>query len=102
MQKCFVVRVGVFSEKLSKREKGGEYMQLTEQHVISSSDPRYTVIDEAAFKSKNLYNASNYVVRQAFPEGEQWRKQAIKRTLEKRYDTLCFLELYITACEMNR
>ena len=33
-------------------------MQLVEQHVIGKSDPRYTTIDEAAFQSKNLYNAA--------------------------------------------
>jgi hypothetical protein len=32
-------------------------MQLVEQHVINRNDPRYAIIDEAAFKSKNLYNA---------------------------------------------
>jgi hypothetical protein len=41
-------------------------MQLVEQHVIGESDPRYSVIDEAAFKSKNLYNAGNYEVRQSY------------------------------------
>ena len=41
-------------------------MQLVEQHVIDRKDPRYRVIDEAAFKSKNLYNAALYEVRQAF------------------------------------
>ena len=41
-------------------------MQLVEQHVIKRDDPRYAVIDEAAFKSKNLYNAALYEVRQAF------------------------------------
>jgi putative transposase len=41
-------------------------MQLVEQHVIDRKDPRYAVIDEAAFKSKNLYNAALYEVRQAF------------------------------------
>jgi len=41
-------------------------MQLVEQHVIDSKDPRYGVIDEAAFRSKNLYNAALYEVRQAF------------------------------------
>ncbi len=41
-------------------------MQLVEQHIIGSNDPRYRVIDEAAFKSKNLYNAANYEIRQAF------------------------------------
>ncbi len=41
-------------------------MQLVEQHVIDKSDPRYSVIDEAAFKSKNLYNAALYEIRQSF------------------------------------
>src|SRR6266566_4828418 len=41
-------------------------MQLVEQHCISKNHPRYAVIDEAAFKSKNLYNAALYELRQAF------------------------------------
>src|SRR5712692_1406597 len=41
-------------------------MQLVEQHVIDKRDPRYAAIDAAAFASKNLYNAANYELRQAF------------------------------------
>jgi putative transposase len=41
-------------------------MQLVEQHCINKHDPRYSLIDEAAFKSKNLYNAALYEMRQAF------------------------------------
>jgi putative transposase len=41
-------------------------MQLVEQHVIDRNDPRYAIIDAAAFASKNLYNAANYEYRQAF------------------------------------
>ena len=41
-------------------------MQLVERHVIKRADPRFTAIDRAAFASKNLYNAANYVVRQSF------------------------------------
>src|SRR6266550_4029482 len=41
-------------------------MQLVEQHVISKSDPRYAVINRAAFASKNLYNAALYEIRQSF------------------------------------
>ncbi len=41
-------------------------MQLVEQHVIRLTDPRFAAIDAAAFASKNLYNAANYVVRQSF------------------------------------
>ncbi len=41
-------------------------MQLVEQHVIARTDQRYALIDTAAFASKNLYNAANYVVRQSY------------------------------------
>ncbi|HEX2349466.1 MAG TPA: transposase, partial [Ktedonobacterales bacterium] len=41
-------------------------MQLVERHVITPADPRFAPIDRAAFASKNLYNAANYVVRQSF------------------------------------
>jgi len=41
-------------------------MQLVEQHIIDRHDPRYAIIDAAAFASKNLYNAANYELRQAF------------------------------------
>jgi putative transposase len=41
-------------------------MQLVEQHRIDRHDPRFAAIDTAAFASKNLYNAANYLVRQSF------------------------------------
>jgi putative transposase len=41
-------------------------MQLVERHIIKQTDPRYAVIDRAAFASKNLYNAALYEIRQAF------------------------------------
>lgn len=41
-------------------------MQLVEKHLIKKTDPRYAVIDAAAFASKNLYNAALYEIRQAF------------------------------------
>ena len=41
-------------------------MQLVEQHIIKRADHRFAAIDAAAFKAKNLYNAANYLVRQAF------------------------------------
>jgi hypothetical protein len=34
--------------------------------VIDRSDPRFAIVDAVAFKSKNLYNAALYEMRQAF------------------------------------
>ena len=44
-------------------------MQLAERHIIKSTGHRFAQIDELAFKSKNLYNAANYVIRQSFTYG---------------------------------
>ncbi len=44
-------------------------MQLTERHIIKSTEHRFAEIDQLAFKSKNLYNAANYVIRQSFVYG---------------------------------
>jgi putative transposase len=41
-------------------------MQLVEQHIINKQDPRWSKIDAASFLSKNLYNAANYLLRQAY------------------------------------
>jgi len=38
---------------------------LVEQHVIKANDPRFEAIDAAAFAAKNLYNLSNYTIRQS-------------------------------------
>jgi putative transposase len=43
-------------------------MQLVEQHVIKPNSLMWQVIDDAAFASKNLFNAANYVMRQQFFE----------------------------------
>jgi putative transposase len=44
-------------------------MQLAERHIIKSTENRFVEIDGLAFKSKNLYNAANYVIRQSFVYG---------------------------------
>ncbi|MEG4862196.1 MULTISPECIES: RNA-guided endonuclease InsQ/TnpB family protein [unclassified Microcoleus] len=44
-------------------------MQLAERHIIKSTEHRFAPIDELAFKSKNLYNSANYVIRQSFVYG---------------------------------
>jgi putative transposase len=58
-------------------------MQLVEQHVIDRKDPRYTVIDAAAFQSKNLYNAALYEMRQAFfTDGIYFNYHEIQRRMQ--------------------
>src|SRR6266700_2907307 len=58
-------------------------MQLVEQHVIDKNDPRYSVIDAAAFASKNLYNAALYEIRQSFiHEGKYLNYHEVQRRMQ--------------------
>jgi putative transposase len=58
-------------------------MQLTEQYIIKRSDPRFAVIDAAAFKSKNLYNAALYLVRQSYiHEGKYLNYYEVQRRMQ--------------------
>jgi putative transposase len=63
-------------------------MQLVEQHLIKKGDSRYQVIDHAAFASKNLYNAANYEIRQAYIF------QGIYLTYETMYNRMKSHEAY--------
>lgn len=59
-------------------------MHLVETYVIARRDPRYALIDEAALKSKNLYNAGNYEVRQAYiHEGTYLTYQEVQKRLQE-------------------
>ena len=43
-------------------------MKLVEQHIIKSNHKHYKELDKLCLLSKNLYNASLYVIRQHFFE----------------------------------
>ncbi len=41
-------------------------VQRVEQIIIRKSHPKFNVIDQQCFHSKNLYNEANYIIRQKF------------------------------------
>lgn len=43
-------------------------VQRCEQIIIKKEHPKFKIIDEMCFNSKNLYNEANYVIRQEFIE----------------------------------
>lgn len=47
-------------------------VQRAEQIIIKKSHPKYKIIDEMCFHSKNLYNEANYVIRQKFIESGEY------------------------------
>ena len=47
-------------------------MDLVEQHIIGKNHRLYKEIDDLAFKSKNLYNSANYMIRQEFTKTQKY------------------------------
>ena len=50
------------------------YMIVTrvEQHIIRKNDNSWLFIDNMCWKSKNLYNYANYIIRQEFIKNNSW------------------------------
>src|SRR5690242_9049866 len=61
-------------------------MHLVEQHVIARGDQRFAAIDQAAFASKNLYNAALYEVRQAYIFEHRYLNYHAVYALMKRHE----------------
>lgn len=47
-------------------------MNRIEKHIIKSNNKYYKMLDEFCFKSKNLYNYANYIIRQEFINNGKW------------------------------
>jgi putative transposase len=66
-------------------------MPLVEQHIITKADPRWPVIDAASFLSKNLYNAANFIVRQAYIFDHHYLPYLKLDKIMKRHPNYCAL-----------
>lgn len=47
-------------------------MNRVEKHIIKRNNKYYKMLDEYCFKSKNLYNYANYIIRQEFINNSNW------------------------------
>ncbi len=69
-------------------------MQLTEQHIL----PKTAEVDLDCFKSKHIYNASLYVVRQHYFENKEYI--GLKALQEQMKTQECFRELPIKVSQL--
>lgn len=51
-----------------------------EKHIVKSNNKYYSMLDDFCFKSKNLYNHANYIIRNEFIKNGNWIKY---NTLDK-------------------
>jgi putative transposase len=70
-----------------------------EQHQIRKSNPMWKVIDELCFKSKNVYNYGNYIIRQEFINNNNWIRYKDLSKQIKHED--CFKELGSNSAQMT-
>lgn len=47
-------------------------VQRVEKHKLKPNNPYFSMIDEFCFKSKNLYNHANFMVRKEFIDNNKW------------------------------
>lgn len=56
----------------------------TEQTQIKRNHPMWKIIDTFSFRSKNLYNVANYILRQEFINNKRWiRYKELDKMLQK-------------------
>jgi putative transposase len=68
-------------------------MHLVEKYIIKPSNLLYSILDELCFKSKNLYNKANYIVRQNFVNNNTYidyikLQKMLQNTNDKDYRSL--------------
>lgn len=62
-----------------------------EQHVIKKNNINWKLIDELCWKSKNVYNCANYIIRQEFIKNNKWiRYNELDKIMQKQE---CYHEL---------
>ena len=62
-----------------------------EQHQIKRNNPIWKLIDDLCFKSKNVYNCANYIIRQEFINNHKWIKYNELDKLMQQQE--CYYEL---------
>ena len=61
-------------------------MKLVEQHTIRKGHPSYDVLDQEAYRSKNLYNATLYAVRQRYTTDQTYLPYArLNKTFQEEH-----------------
>ncbi|MEH1998305.1 MAG: transposase [Nostoc sp.] len=66
-------------------------MRLVERHIIKTNHKFYKEIDDLAWRSKNLYNYANYLVRQSFIKDSAYLNNVAVFHLVKKHESYAAL-----------
>lgn len=69
-----------------------------EKHIIKPNNKYYSLLDEFCYKSKNLYNYANYIIRQEFINNGKWiRYNNLDKLLKKEGDNFDYKNMPISS-----
>jgi len=71
-----------------------------EQHIIKKNNPDWKIIDELCFKSKNIYNYANYIIRQIFIISNLLKDD--KEITQEQHDFLSFVNENVDKYNVNK
>ena len=70
-----------------------------EKHRINKNHPMFKIIDDLSFRSKNVYNYANYIIRQEFIFNNNWIRYKDLSKQIKHSD--CFMALGSNSAQMT-
>ena len=64
------------------RKRGALYMKTNrvEQHRIKKSHKFFHIIDDLCWKSKNMYNYGNFIIRQEFVKTSKEKEEGLRES----------------------
>lgn len=74
-------------------------MILVEKHIINHNHKYYNILDETAYKAKNLYNATLYAVRQHFFNTNEYLSYA---KIQREFQNAKQFDYYELPCKVSQ
>lgn len=73
-------------------------MNRVEKHIIKPNNKYYSLLDEFCYKSKNLYNCANYIIRQEFINNGKWiRYNSLDKILKQEGNNFDYKNMPISS-----
>lgn len=77
-------------------------MNRVEKHIIKANNKYYKMLDGFCYKSKNLYNYANYIVRQEFIDNKKWiRYNDLDKILKQEENNFDYKNMPLASCSQQ-
>ena len=73
-----------------------------ERHIIKPNHKHYNLLNEFCYKSKNLYNYANYIIRQEFIKNGNWiRYNNLDKILKQEGNNFDYKNMPLASCSQQ-